>query len=547
MFNMILRIIPFLLILSLGFAKVNKSVTDIYTIENDTSYSLIIEHDSKSTIDYLVKEIFDPPTVFIEIKNLVWSRGDFTRKSSHTPLYQFDVMTSKGSDVFEDNMEGIRIRMSFNSLPRYEVREKIRKKKSKVIIEWKKNKTRTEDIYLSSISRLPDSKVNLNFKEADLLTVVRLLASQENLNLVLGGDVQGRVTLKLDDVSLETAMDAILHVNGYEWFLQENIIIIKPSSPESKLSGELDTQIYRLRFVHGAIIKDALEEVLTERGKVKSLSSSQSLDYDFEIDDIVMVTDIPTNFALIDRIIGTIDQEGAQINISVKFIETVLKKDETVGINWGLRESMRIPGNKKGSETDDLNFGNMVIGIDTMSFATLTAPVFNAMLDILANDDDTKLLQEPQVTTMNNSPANIIIGTSIPLLVPQGEGSVFGTNPYTYENQDVNISLDVLPRLNAGNAISLAINASVQSIIGYIGDDSRPIISNRETNTNVRVKNGETLLIGGMIFDTNDERISKVPILGDIPIIKHLFRYSSSQKEQKELLIFITPTIITPF
>ena len=134
-----------------------------------------------------------------------------------------------------------------------------------VTIEWKKNKTRTEDIYLSSISRLPDSKVNLNFKEADLLTVVRLLASQENLNLVLGGDVQGRVTLKLDDVSLETAMDAILHVNGYEWFLQENIIIIKPSSPESKLSGELDTQIYRLRFVHGAIIKDALEEVLTDR------------------------------------------------------------------------------------------------------------------------------------------------------------------------------------------------------------------------------------------------------------------------------------------
>ena len=124
---------------------------------------------------------------------------------------------------------------------------------------------------------------------------------------------------------------------------------------------------------------------------------------------------------------------------------------------------------------------------------------------------------------------------------------MFGTNPYTYENQDVNISLDVLPRLNARNTISLAINASVQSIIGYIGDDSRPIISNRETNTNVRVKNGETLLIGGMIFDTNDERISKVPILGDIPIIKHLFRYSSSQKEQKELLIFITPTIITPF
>ncbi|GIS49166.1 MAG: hypothetical protein Ct9H90mP22_7540 [Gammaproteobacteria bacterium] len=77
------------------------------------------------------------------------------------------------------------------------------------------------------------------------------MASQENLNLVLGGDLSGSVTIKLTDVTLETAMDAILHVNGYEWFLQENIIVIKPSSPDSQLSGELDTQIYRLRFVMG--------------------------------------------------------------------------------------------------------------------------------------------------------------------------------------------------------------------------------------------------------------------------------------------------------
>ena len=71
----------------------------------------------------------------------------------------------------------------------------------------------------------------------------------------------------------------------------------------------------------------------------------------------------------------------------------------------------------------------MVVDMDTMSFATLTAPGVSAMLDLLANDDDTKLLQEPQVTTMNNSPANIVVGTTVPILVPQGEGSVFGTNP----------------------------------------------------------------------------------------------------------------------
>ena len=293
--------------------------------------------------------------------------------------------------------------------------------------------------------------------------------------------------------------------------------------------------------MHGAIITEALEEVLTDRGKVKSLSSSQSLDYDFEIDDIVMVTDVPTNFALIDRVIGTIDQEGAQINIAVKFIETTLKRGETIGIDWNLRQSMQLPGNRKGVSSNNINFSEIAFGIDTMSFATLTAPVVSAMLDLLANDDDTKLLQEPQVTTMNNSPANIVVGTTIPILVPQGEGSVFGTNPYTYEDKDVNISLDVLPRLNAYNAISLAINTSVQAIIGYTGENSRPIISNRETNTNVRVKNGETLLIGGMIFETEEEKVNKVPLLGDLPLIKSLFRYSSTPKGAKGAFNFYYP------
>tara|TARA_X000001036_G_scaffold219353_1_gene205295 strand:+ start:4491 stop:6131 length:1641 start_codon:yes stop_codon:yes gene_type:complete len=540
----IFKIILLLIISSFGISKNISSVDDIYTIEDDSSYSLIIDYDSKSPIEYTVRENFDPPTLIILISNFKWERGNFTRKSAHSPLYQFDV-NSINNIKSKQNTGGIRIRMSFNSIPEYSVIESSLDGTNSLLIKWNKKKRREQDLYLSTFRRLPDSKVSFNFKEAELLTVVRLMASQENLNLVLGGDLKGTVTLKLDDVTLETAMDAILHVNGYEWFLQENIIIIKPSSAESQLSGELDTQIYRLRFVHGAIITEALEEVLTDRGKVKSLSSSQSLDYEFEIDDIVMVTDIPSNFALIDRVINTIDQEGAQINISVKFIETTLKRGESIGIDWNLRQSLQLPGEKKSVISNNINLGEMVIGMDTMSFATLTAPVVQTMLALLANDDDTKLLQEPQVTTMNNSPANIIVGTTIPILVPQGEGSVFGTNPYTYEDQDVNIALDVLPRLNAHNAISLAINASVQSIIGYVGENNRPIISNRETNTNVRVKNGETLLIGGMIFDTEDEKITKVPVLGDLPLIKKFFRYSSLNKEQKELLIFITPTIIS--
>ena len=136
--------ITFLLILtSTGISEDDYTVSDIYTIENDTSYSLIIDHD-KSNIEYMVKEIFDPPTVIIEIKNVIWDRGNFTRKSAHSPLYQFDVSTLRNHKKSNQNIRGIRIRMSFNSIPQYNVTESVADDNNSLIIQWRKNKNREE-------------------------------------------------------------------------------------------------------------------------------------------------------------------------------------------------------------------------------------------------------------------------------------------------------------------------------------------------------------------------------------------------------------------
>ena len=372
-----------------------------------------------------------------------------------------------------------------------------------------------------------------------------MLVSQENFNLIMGEEVQGEVTMNLNDVSLETALDAILHVNNYEWFMQDNIIVVQPMTTKQTMSGELTTRMFRLNYTTGTMISEAVKEVLTPRGKIKALSSTASSNVEPGEKDILMVTDIPTNFALIEGVIRSLDIQTEQINIAVKFIETTLKHDEIIGINWDLRESMSIINSGNTDTSNSFDLGYLMMGDKTMNFATLSKPVVSAILSLLANDGSTKLLQEPQVTTMNNSPANIVIGTTIPLLVPQGEGSVFGTNPYTYEDQHINVSLDVLPRVNQEKIISMKIDAVVQSIIGFVGKDQRPMISTRSTNTSVRVKNGETLLIGGLIFDTEQEIASKVPLLGDIPLIKWMFRSGDNNREQRELLIFITPTVIS--
>ena len=537
-----------------GAVKIKKKETkllpellDIYTTEEDSSFMLVMEF-TNANIEYITSETFAPPSVTLSISRVKWERGNFTKKSSHSPLFHYTVMVPRNSNQ-QEIKNTLQVRMGFTRVPDYKLKlepanPKSPKHKLKVI--WQKGKTdKPVSKYVFPSRRLPESRVTMNFRGAQLVNVVRLLASQDNLNLILSGDIKGELTLTLEDVSLETALDAILHVNKYEWFLQDNIIIVQPMTSQRVMSGELTTRIYRLSYIKGTTLTAAVEEALTDRGKIKALSSTQSTEDSGGEQDILMITDIPSNFDLIDSIVKSLDVEGDQINIAVKFIETTLKHDETIGINWNLRETMYIPGGGEADTTTTIKLGHLKIPGETMSFATLTAPVVSAMLDLLANDGDTKLLQEPQVTTMSNSAANIVVGTTIPVLVPQGEGSVFGSNPYTYEEQSINVSLNVLPRVNSQDVISMKIDAVVQAVVGYVGAEQRPMVSTRSTNTNVRVRNGETLLIGGLIFDNDLESMSKMPLLGDLPFINKLFRYRNTEREQRELLIFITPTVIS--
>ena len=124
------------------------------------------------------------------------------------------------------------------------------------------------------------------------------------------------------------------------------------------------------------------------------------------------------------------------------------------------------------------------------------------------------------------------------------KASTNSDNSYIYEDKQVNVSLDVLPRVNNSDVIRMKIDASVQEIIGFVGHDQRPMVSTRSTNNRVRVNNGETLLIGGLIFNSADELNSKVRFLESLPLIKQLINYKGKYRKQRQLLIFITPNIV---
>ena len=184
--------------------------------------------------------------------------------------------------------------------------------------------------------RLPPSRVSINFQDAKLVNAVRMLVSQDNLNLIMGDNIKGRVTVNLEDVSLATALDAILYVNNYEWFVQDNIIIVQPMTSKKTLSGELLTRMFRLNYINGDMASEAIQEVLSPRGKIRAMSSTATTNLEPGEKDIILVTDLPNNFPLIDGVLKSLDIESDQINIAVKFIESGVDTAKGSGIDWSV-------------------------------------------------------------------------------------------------------------------------------------------------------------------------------------------------------------------
>jgi len=529
-----------LLLFSAPLSAADLELKNIFLSEDSLQYHLIMQFNG--TPEYLSSEIMNPPSVTVQLPGAHWDRGDFDKKLSAGSLYQYRLSFQKktiGSGM-------VRLKLFFQTPPDYTI---TMPNDSALVVSWfKKVSPASAPEGPGSMSAF-SKPVTLQLNSANLTDVIRLLMDDTGLNLVMG-DLMGanqlgpQITLMLTDVPLNSALRTILNVNGYEYYYADDIVVIKQI--DTSLEGELETRIYNLEFASGDMVQTALAGVLTDKGSTIPFSTGGSTAFK----DRIEVTDRRYKFEEITRIIRELDQKIPQINIAVKFIETTLKKDETMGINWNLRASMSAPGSEYAdtdttkSAEDFVNFGKLFLGGKTLHAAALTPPVVSALLELLATDSDTELLQEPQVTTFNNFPANIRVGTTIPVLVPQLESSVFGAIPYTYKNQNIDISMDVLPRINSDGLISLKVDAVVQAIVGYVGAEQRPIVSTRSTNTNVMVEDGGTLLMGGLIFTSDGETLNKVPLLGDLPLIKRFFSRKVIVEEQRELLIFITSSIV---
>jgi type II secretory pathway component GspD/PulD (secretin) len=392
-------------------------------------------------------------------------------------------------------------------------------------------------------------KMSINLKESDIRNVLTMIGELTGLNIVISPNIEDTITANLENVTVKAALDAILKPNNYSYFVQDNIIIVKDL--DTQLIGELESVVIRLKYINSNDLQAPLSTVLTSRGTVQSFLPVASMSGQTGPPNMAIVSDVQENIPRILSMVKQLDKPIKNINIAIKFIETQLDTSKSYGVDW-----TNSPIQFGGSSSDTVNFP---ISMNNITIATLNPAQLAGALKIMQARGRSKLLSSPQVTTLDNHQAITEVSTTVYIdglnsgnntsgntqgNTNNATGLGFIGTMNTVQEKDIGIKLQVTPRINENEIITLLVDATVEALLSAaeISTD-KPRSTKRTVQTQVSVFNGETVIIGGLIADNIIRNKKYVPILSAIPILGYFFKTTSVQKEQRELLMFITPTI----
>ena len=428
------------------------------------------------------------------------------------------------------------------------------------------------------------SPISLDFKDGDLQDIFRLFADISGLNVVVNPGVSGKVTLKLNEVPWDQALDLILKTNGLGYTLEDNVIRIarlsdlqkeeqekRKLSEEKALAGELRVERKRLSYAKAATLEPTIKKVaLSPRGTI-------TLD---ERTNTMILQDLDSYLSKALDLIADLDRATPQVEIEARIVVTTRSFVRQLGIQWGfLNQQTPQFGNTtglsfpnsiilNGSGLDNLSPGGQqalstVAGIGTANrgyAVNLPAGSANTALGVsmgnilgsfsldaaltaLENQGRGRILSTPRITTQNNQQAEIKQGIQLPY---QSQSN----NTVQVQFKDATLTLKVTPQITDAGTVILNLDVqndtpdfSRQVGTGVTGS-SVPPINTQSAKTTVLVKDGATAVIGGIYQSTEDNSRGRTPFLGNIPILGYLFRNSSVRSENAELLLFITPRIV---
>jgi MSHA type pilus biogenesis protein MshL len=406
---------------------------------------------------------------------------------------------------------------------------------------------------------------------ADLRALLSALAQNEGLNLAMDPAITDTITVDLDNVTFLEALDAILTPRGLQFEVDGNLLRVRRLQMQfrtfpfdyittqrtlgrsisanasagggagSSLSGGLGGGNLgggaSSTSLSGAEVTNLLQDVEVGVTALKSPTGSVIFN---KMAGLIFVTDYPQNLNSIEIFLNFVQNAvNRQVVIEARFIEIQLNEDFQAGVNWNA-----VLGNTVTTSQG--------LGTSTAFQVGITGADFNVLLNLLSDQGTVNVLSNPTVLTMNNQPAIVRVGTqdvffTTTTQVDPRTGTIIqtATTPSTINE---GVVLDVTPMISGDGVIMMNIHPTITERTGQAVSpqgDTVPIVDVRETDVVVRVADGETVIIAGLISDRALEQISKVPLLGDIPLVGNIFRRTTRESRKTDLAILLTPRILT--
>ncbi len=443
----------------------------------------------------------------------------------------------------------------------------------------------------------------LELKDMDIGDVLKLISKKSGLNIVSGRDVVGKVTIYLKNVDVRDALRIILESNNLAYVEQNNIIKVISGAEYEKMYGykfgqSLTTKIVALKYVKTPEVVAVLDQIKSQSGKISSDAVSNTVilvdrpdkvilmedmirrmdirvtTKTFEIrysktEDVakkiesflsknvgkvefdarsnkVLVTDTEERIAQVEKMIQAFDTKHPEVLIEAKIVQVNLNDQYKLGVDWEAIVS--------DFHTLDLASQFSILSSadkrGKLSIGTLSTDDYKVLIEALQTVGDTNILSNPRITVINNEEAKILVGSSEPYVTTQTTTTSSGpsTTAETVNFIEVGVKLYVTPTIHGDGYVTMKIRPEVSARTDYLTTSTNnkiPIVETSQAETTVMVKDAVTIVIGGLIKEQDSRTINKVPFLGDIPFLGTVFRNEDREKTKTEIIIFLTPTIVT--
>lgn len=401
------------------------------------------------------------------------------------------------------------------------------------------DKTNSDDM------RFYGKPISIEVRDTPVRDVIGLIAEQSGANIIVSGETEGNITMKLRQIPWDHALLLVMKSKNLGYVRQGSVLRIAPMAAlqketddarkmadAQKLAEALKVRVIPVSYANPTNLATQLKDFLSERGKVVADIRTSS----------VVVTDVEENLVRIANLVKALDIPPLQVQIEGKVVEAGDRFNRDFGITWGSRgQDVALGGNLSLAQNISVSAPSEGGKAGELSLRLGTLDILGdltAALSLYEKNSLVRIVSSPRIVTMNNEAASIVQSTNIP--IPQIQQTNNGpTTSYTY--RPIELRLEVTPQITADNDVIMALTIKREFAASI---DKTPDINSREAKTKVLVHNGQTAVIGGIYQSDQTDQAAGVPWLKDVPVLGWLFKSTSKSSTKNELLLFLTPRIL---